>query len=156
MSIIDPRGRERNSGTRTDPHSAAATGTQPGACAAPPTDGRDNDGAPPAGSVASATPTATAAPTIPDRRTTRTADPLDGDAGRPGDRAAGDVEERTNPTLPRNSRSTTRHPDRQKRDGPRSAARRGHSGPQAPGHQTPGLATTDPSFRPAADEDQAP
>ena len=33
MSIFGPAGLERNNGTRTDPHSAAGTGTHPGACA---------------------------------------------------------------------------------------------------------------------------
>ena len=36
MSIFGPAGLDRNSGTRTDPHSAPGTGTHPGACATTP------------------------------------------------------------------------------------------------------------------------
>jgi hypothetical protein len=92
MSIIGPLGCERNSGTRTDPHSAPATGTHPGVCTAPPTDDRDNDGAPPAGNAATATAAASTTPTIPDRRTTRIADLLDAHAGRLSHRGASHVE----------------------------------------------------------------
>src|SRR3954462_2440924 len=113
MSIIGPDGCERNNGTRTDPHSVAGTGTHPGVCAAPPTDERDNDGAPPAGSAPTATPATSATPSMPNRPTTRIADPLDANTGRLNDCGARHVEERRDRTRPRQRRSTTRHGDRQ-------------------------------------------
>src|SRR4051794_13274763 len=71
MSIFGPAGLERNNGTRTDPHSAAGTGTHPGACAAATL---PNEGvSAPAGSAARATIAVNAVPTIPDSRGQRIA-----------------------------------------------------------------------------------
>ena len=114
-----PAGLDRNNGTRTDPHSApaqartpapapprqpmSATTTAPRRPAVPPRPRRPPD----------------ATPSMPNRRTTRIADPLDAntpDASTTD--GAGHVEERRDPTRPRQRRSTTRHGDRQERDSP--------------------------------------
>src|SRR5512132_1681923 len=67
MSIFGPAGLDRNNGTRTDPHSAAGTGTHPGACATLPARDNPNEGAPAAvGSADRARLATSVAPTVQD------------------------------------------------------------------------------------------